>query len=225
MMSVLGYLPEKRLADWIEAGFICMSYPDPRIWCNQIGALGGTTQTKVVGATIAGILASDSTMYGSRPLLDGVSFIHDALKKYKSGLSVDDIVQQEAQQHRGKVQITGYARPLVAGDERIVAMERVTEQLEFERGEHLQLAYEIEKVLRDQHQESMNINGYVSAFLSDQGLSAEQIYRLCSLCVMSGVTACYVEEQDKPPESFLPLRCDDIDYQGKAPRKVPERKK
>lgn len=42
---------------------------------------------------------------------------------------------------------------------------------------------------------------------------------------MSGVTVCYVEEADKPPESFLPLRCDDIEYQGKPPRKVPFRKK
>jgi citrate synthase len=38
---------------------------------------------------------------------------------------------------------------------------------------------------------------------------------------MSGVTACYVDAVERPAETFLPLRCDDIDYQGPPPRDVP----
>ena len=38
-LHVCGRLPERRLARWLEASFICLSFPDARIWCNQIGAL------------------------------------------------------------------------------------------------------------------------------------------------------------------------------------------
>lgn len=223
MMNVLGRLPGKRVAEWLEASFVCMSWPDPRIWCNQIGALAGTAQTKAVAATTAGILAADSTMYGSRPLLEGVAFIQAALKRKKAGATAKDILNEEIKKHRGKINITGYARPIASGDERVVAMERVTRQLGFEHGEHLALAMELDQLLKKEHGESININGYVSAFLSDQGYSAEDIYRICALCVMSGVTACFVEEQSKPPFSFLPLRCDDIEYRGKEQRAVPEK--
>jgi hypothetical protein len=220
-LNVLGVLPERRLADWLEAVHICLSWPDPRIWCNQIGALAGTARASVVAATSAGVLAADSTMYGSRPLLDGVAFIQQALRDHQDGLSAAEIVQREVQKHRGKVRITGYARPLASGDERIPPMEQLTTRLGFEHGPHLTLAYAIEEVLRLDYKESMNINGYVSAFLSDQGFNAEQIYRLFAMVVMSGVTACYVDTIERPAETFLPLRCDDIDYQGPPPRDVP----
>lgn len=221
LMNIFGYLPEKRLADWAEAIHICMSWPDPRIWCNQIGALGGTAKTEVVGATVAGILAADSVMYGSKPLLYGVDFIQQAQKKFIHGQSVAEIVEHEVKAHRGKVRITGFARPLATGDERIVAMKKVTKKLNFTQGEHMSLAFSIEDYLLSKYQESMNINGYVSAFMADQGLTPEQAYQMSSLTVMSGVAACYVEESTKPAGSFLPLKCSDIDYQGKAPRSLP----
>src|SRR5262245_60305477 len=39
--SVSGKLVDARLARWIEASLVCLSYPDHRIWCNQIGTLAG----------------------------------------------------------------------------------------------------------------------------------------------------------------------------------------
>jgi hypothetical protein len=222
ILNAVGRLPERRLADWVEAVYICLSWPDPRIWCNNIGALGGTARTSVVSATVAGILAADSTMYGSRPLLQGVTFIQDALqRKNEFSLSAEEIVRQEIQKSRGKVTITGYARPIASGDERVVAMERVTRQLRFDVGEHLRLANEINDVLMESHGESININGYVSAFLSDQGYTPEEVYSIGCICVNSGVTACYVDSAGRAPGSFFPLRCKDIEYQGKAAREVP----
>lgn len=222
MLNILGRLPERRLADWVEAIHICLSWPDPRIWCNQIGALGGSAQTDATAASTAGTLAADSTMYGSRPLLAGVTFIQSAMQRYQQGVSIEEIIKQEVKAHRGQVHIMGYARPLVNGDERIPAMERVTKSLNFEIGEHLLLAYAIDEHLHKHYGERININGYMSAFLSDQGFTPEEVYRIFSLLVMSGVTACFVEEKDKTPGSFLPLQCDDIDYQGKPARPVPE---
>lgn len=221
MLNVLGYLPERQLADCLEAMFICVSWPEPRIWCNQIGALAGTLKTQVVGATASGTLAADSVMYGSRPVLEGVKFIQSAHRNYCNGNSVATIVEEHIAAHRGKVHIVGYARPLVRGDERVPAMEKVVEQYDIEPGPHLRLAYKIAEYLKENYGEDININGFVSAFLSDYNLTPEQIYQLVAMCVMSGVTACYLEEHDKPAESFLPLRCDDIDYQGTPPRHVP----
>jgi hypothetical protein len=42
-----------------------------------------------------------------------------------------------------------------------------------------------------------------------------------SMLVASGVTACYLDTYHRPADTFLPLRCDDIDYQGSAKRTVP----
>ncbi len=175
-----------------------------------------------MAATAAGLLAADSTMYGTLPLLEGVRFITTALDMRKKGASVEQIIREECHRHGGKLAIVGYARPVARGDERVAALERITADLGFGIGEHLSLAYEIEKVLMRDFDEGMNINGYTSAFLSDQGYSAEEIYRLSAMCVFSGIMACFVEERDKATDSFLPLRCEDIDYQGKAPRPLPD---
>ena len=221
ILNATGRLPERPIADWFEAIYICLSWPDPRIWCNQIGALGGASQTSVVAATTAGVLAADAKLYGMKTLLKGVQFIQAAMAEYKSGLSADEIVKRECAKHRGKPHIMGYARPIAKGDERVVAIERVQKALGLPIGEHQQLAYQIEKSLLRDYDEGMNINGYVSAFLSDQGYTDEEVYRILAVWVFSGVTACYVDTRDRPPESFLPLRCNDIEYTGKPARPVP----
>ncbi|OMH38257.1 hypothetical protein [Motiliproteus sp. MSK22-1] len=222
ILNATGKMVKRPLADWVEAIYICLSWPDPRIWCNQIGALAGTAGSSVVAATAAGSLASDSRTYGVRPLLDGVAFIQNAMEQKRSGQSVDSIVDAECAKHGGKPHIVGYARPIAKGDERLEAMERVSEQLNFTEGEHLSLAYAIEKNLRDRFDEGMNINGYMSAFLSDQGFTAKEVYQMFSLLVMSGVTACYLDTYDRVPGAFLPQQCRDMDYQGAQPRQVPD---
>jgi hypothetical protein len=221
LLHATGRMPELRLAKWVEAAYTCMSWPDPRIWCNHVGALAGTTRTSSVAGTVAGILAADSTMYGTLPLLEGVRFITSALAKKKQAVSVEEIVGEECDRHGGKPAIVGYARPIARGDERVVALERITADLGFQPGDHLSLAYQVQEILLRDFNESMNINGYASAFLSDQGYSADEIYNLSAMCVFSGVMACFLEEGTKAPDSFLPLRCEDIEYQGKAPRPLP----
>lgn len=221
ILNATGRLPDRLVADWFEAAHICLSWPDPRIWCNQIGALGGTTRTSVVAATTAGTLAADAKRYGTKTILGGIQFIQRALFEYKNGNSVEEIIENECNKHNGKPNIMGYARPLAKGDERVVAMERYQKKLGFSVGEHMQLAYQIEKILMMNFDESMNINGYMSAFLSDQGYTDVEVYRILSMWVASGVTACYVDTRDKAPDAFLPLRCADIEYTGKLARPVP----
>lgn len=222
VLNAIGRLPERRFADWLEAFHICLSWPDPRIWCNQVGALGGASECSVVASTVAGVLAADSSIYGIRPIIEGVRFIQRALEIHRTGLTAQEIVAREIQANGGKVSIMGYARPIAKGDERIPAMERVAEVLGYAIGEHLALAYEIEEVLVEQYDETMNILGYVAAFLADQGVAPEEAYRMTAVVVSSGVTACYVDSRDRPAGSFLPLRCEDIEYAGRPPREVPD---
>ena len=223
ILNATGRLPERRFADWLEAAFLGLSWPDPRIWCNQIGALGGSVRTSVVAATVAGVLSGDSRIFAQKSVLEGMGFIQKALALKKQGKTATEIVDNECKRTGGIPMIVGYARPIANGDERIAPIESLAKELGFETGEHLQLAYEIEENLSKKHNESMNINGYVSAFFSDHGYSPEEAYRICAVLVNSGVTACYIDTLERPPESFLPMRCDDIDYQGPPPRKVPDR--
>jgi citrate synthase len=222
ILNATGKLVDKRLADWVEAIYGCLSWPDPRIWCNQIGALAGAARTSVVAATTIGSLAADSRSYGPFTLLDGVNFIQSAYQQHDQGSSADEIVARITAANRGKPYIVGYIRPIAKGDERLDAMEKFAAKLGFEYGPHLLLAYEIEKVLMREFDEGMNINGYMSAFLSDQGFTAQEVYQMFAAMVASGVTACYLDTYKRPPDTFLPLRCDDIDYQGAAKRTVPD---
>lgn len=221
VLNATGRLIDRPLADWIEAIFGCMSWPDPRIWCNQIGALAGSAQTSVAAAAAMGALAAESRAYGPFTLIEGCNFIRSALQKYQQGMSAEEIVDEAIKASKGKVTIAGYKRPIAKGDERLEAMEFVTHKLKLREGKHLALAYEIEKVLLSRFDEGMNISGYICAFLSDYEFTAEEIYRIFAMVVTSGVTACYLDVLQQPTDSFLPLRCDDMDYQGIAPRALP----
>ena len=222
VLNATGRLPERRFAQWLEAAYGCLSWPDSRIWCNQIGALGGAMRTSVVAATTAGILACDSQMYGMKTLIEGVTTIKQFQQRVEAGVSVEKIVADEIKRHAGMPFIMGYARPIAKGDERVDAMSKVAEQLGYAVGPHLKLAKEVDSILRDQFDESMNINGYLSAFMADEGYSAEETYRIFATQVMSGVTACYSDARDKPANTFLTMRCADVKYNGKPRRPVPE---
>jgi hypothetical protein len=221
IMHVTGRLPERRLADWFEAAFLCLSWPDPRMWPNCIGALGGSARTSPIAAVCLGTLASDSGIYGPGTAIPAANFIVSALNKKKAGYTVEQIITDKSQAHAGELKAPGYIRPFAKGDERVEHMQRVSDALGFPIGPHLTLAYEIQDYLFEEYGESMNLAGYMVAFLSDHGLSSNDIYRVCSLCVTAGVHACYAEAADRPPESFLPLRCDDIEYTGKQEREIP----
>lgn len=221
VLNATGKMVSAEFAHWIEVGYSCLSWPDPRIWCNQIGALAGSVRTSAIAATAMGVLATDSRTYGVYPLKEGVQFIQAALASYRQGLSAEQIVAN-VPSRGGKPLIVGYIRPIAKGDERIRAMASIAEGYEFPVGPHLELAMAIERVLQEKYDEGMNVNGYVSAVMADHGFSPDEVYQIFTTLVASGVTACYLDTFHQAPDTFLPLRCDDIDYQGVAVRPIPD---
>jgi hypothetical protein len=222
ILNATGRLPERPLADWLETSFFCISYPDARIWCNHIGSLAGTLQATPIAAGCAGLLATDSRLYGPLAVVNSARFITAARALERKGVAVEEIVETlPRRKPDGSLMVPGFNRPVASGDERIPLLENLTAQLGFTPGAHLRLAYAIEAVLSEKYNESLNSGGYRAAFLSDQGFSVREIYRVLNVYMNAGITACYAEAADRPGECFFPLRCEDIDYQGHPPRDLP----
>jgi hypothetical protein len=57
----------------------------------------------------------------------------------------------------------------------------------------------------------------------DREYSMHELMGITAWCISTGVYASYFEQIDRPPEAFLALKVDDIDYAGPAIRDVPDR--
>ncbi len=224
ILNITGKRPEQRLAKWAEAIYSCLSFPDSRIWCNQIGSLAGTMRSSPVSGITAGIYASDSRMYGPGTVPASYNFLSLAMQQHQDGIDVKGIVEGQRKRPGTQPVIPGYGRPLATGDERVLVMNDFAKKLGFEWGACMHLAREIDQYMLKKYNESMNLATFIVAFLQDQQWSLEQIRQLTSCIVTAGVAACYSEAYDKPAETFLPLRCDDVEYRGVAPRPVPDKK-
>lgn len=217
LLNVTGRLPERRLADWVEGTFMCLSWPDARIWCNQIATYAGTLRTTPTAAVSAGLLASESRLYGPGTVLSATNFIVDALRSQQTGIPATKIIENYRQLHKTRA-VPGFGRPVARGDERVVAMKKLAECLNFEVGEHLALANSIEDELLKEAGESMNLAGYIMAFLSDLDYTADEIHALYSVCVEAGLLACYRDAVQAPSDAFMPMRVEDVQYSGPPPR-------
>lgn len=223
LLNITGRLPEENLAKWIEVKFSCMSWPDARIWCNQVSALAGAMRASPMAATCAGVLASDARMYGPGAYTAIGVFIQSALIDYHHGMSVEEIINKELAlkaKYSNNPVVIGYSRPIARGDERVKRLREVATAVSLVKGEHEQLSEKIHQYVLEHHNEGVNVGGYCVPVLLDHGYSLEEIYRIMSMMVFAGTQACYAEAYDKAKEGFLPLRCEDIDYIGIKKRKL-----
>lgn len=218
-LNSTGRMPERRLAEWLEAVFICTSWPDSRIWCNTMGAFGGTSRTSSVTAVASGLLASDSLMYGVGPLKLVAEFIITLKSNLAQGATVDLFFEKYCIKGE-KIFIPGFARPLSRGDERIEPMINVSHKLNYKDGPHMISAMKLSDYSYTKTGETINIGGYIVAFLLDQDFTPTEISRLLSLIVNGGIHSCFSEAADDIPNGYLPLHCKDIKYKGPKPRKV-----
>lgn len=214
ILNATGRLVVPAVARWFEGAAICLSWPDSRIWCNQVGALAGTARVPVGPGAAAGVLAADSRLYGgARSSRSGESFIRGALALWRSGATVADIMARCP--HRdGRPMAMGYVRPVDVPDERIEPMRRLQERLGLEIGPHQRLAFDIHRHLGETCGGGMNIGGFNCAFLADRDFSAEEVERIRCFSMVSGVVACQSDTADRRPGAYLPLRCDDVEYVG-----------
>ncbi|MDX1451397.1 MAG: hypothetical protein R3183_02490 [Oleiphilaceae bacterium] len=218
-----GKSQKKELARWVEAAFVSLSWPDPRIWCNTVGAFFGELQTRPGAATFMGALASDSVMYGggaAKALYDSVIRISNELSK---GASPQELVSANLVQNGGHLKMMGFSRPLATGDERVPVLLRLARQLGLGGGLHENAIMRLNDYLAVDIGETLNVGGYIAVIMADEGISKSAFYNLFSLCTMAGVLACYVDAKERPDHSLLPLRASDVVYTGERQRELPVR--
>ena len=217
IFAVTGKEVEDKVADWLECNLIGLSYPDVRIWCNQISGLAASNQCGISVSALTGVLASDSRAYGPQTNQYSMEFIVDAYEKAQNNHTMQQIIADMPFKN-GKPSISGFARPVNRHDERILPYERERQRLGIEEGPYLRFAKAIGDYLEQHFEQGINSGGYTSALLLDQGITPEQAYQIKTASVLVGTLACSVEQAKKPSGSLLPLQCNDIAYDGVPPR-------
>ncbi len=220
-LEVTGRLPDPRLAKWIEASFLCLAFPDPRIWCNQIGALAGSSRIPPTVGISAGVIASESTLYGPGSTRPAHDFLVTAQSALEAGATLEAFITG-CTRPGGRVRAPGFSRPIAQGDDRVEALSSLARELGFEDRTYLRLAASIDALLCARGDAGINMLGYLAAFLLDHGdMQIEDGERIYALAVNAGVHACYAEANSEHAGGFLPLSCEDVEYRGHAPRAIP----
>ncbi len=223
ILNITGRLPERRLADLVEGMYITLSWPDARIWCNKMGVFNAMTHSSITTAIAAGGLAGDSKMYGAGTGKSIGPFFEKAYKDIvQQGVSVETFIETNCYKN-GKFIAPGFARPLAKGDERIPAMRNLAKKLGYEVGPYSQMVDDMETFLNNKAGEGLNLSGFFSAFMLDQGFTMDEIMGIAAFSVTGGVYAAYFEYINQPPNIFLALRVDDIDYIGPKLRNTKKR--
>jgi citrate synthase len=221
LLSITGRLIERRLADYCEAFWMTMSFPDPRIWCNQVSALSGTMRCGPVAGVSSGTLTSDSLQYAGWAISLSADFLIGARsREAEPEFSIATFLESLPRNAAGCPVMPGYSRPVALGDERVAVLHRLLTAAGIPVGGHLRLALALHQALHAGYGEQINAGGFMAAFLLDQDFTPAQIYAFFSIAVQAGAIACYIDALDRPAESFLPMRCDDVDYQGTPPRSI-----
>jgi len=224
LLNITGRLVNAPLAQWLEKSFFMVSYPDARIWCNQIAALAGANRASPVAAATAACLAADSRAYGSsQTQWLAMVTLRDLRRDYQEGAPLAELVARFPIKH-GVPAIMGFARPTAKPDERLEPMRKITTQLGFAYGRHMIFAGQLADFLKAEFGADMNIAGFMAAFLLDQDFTPEEIYQVRALAVANGAMACYGDRLGQAEFTFLPQRCNDVAYTGPEIRTLPPNK-
>jgi hypothetical protein len=204
-----------RLIEGIWA--ISCSYPDPRIWNNRIAALTGTARSTGVLAIASAVAVTEATVYGLKPIKGAMDFFYRADAKLRQGQLLADVIRAELKKYRV---VSGYGRPIVDADERILPLLRFAKALGQHDGHYVQLAFRVHDYLKNsRYKYQINVAALAAAILADQGLSPEELYNLATLAFVAGMFPCYIDTREKPEGAFFPLRASRIHYAGAETRR------
>lgn len=201
--------------------WVYTSYPDARIWNNRVAALAGTTRSSGNLGVSAALAVSEASIYGRGIDIRASRFLVNTRKRIEQGASLADCVREEIDRHRG---LAGFGRPIAAGDERIAPMMALVRSLGLDQGAHLQLAQAVERfLLEGRWRWRMNYAALAAALTADLGLTPHEHYMFTFPAFLAGMQPCFIEANESPAGTLLPLSCDQMAYEGPAPRPWPSR--
>jgi len=218
LYGITGHVFTEKQAKLFEGMWaLTTSYPDPRLWNNRIGSLAGTVRSTGTLALSAAIAASEADIYGGKPILGAFNFFIRAKGKCDQGIALRTIVEGELDKCRT---ISGYGRPIINRDERITPLLDLAKELNLADGPYTQLAFAVEEVLlQGRWRMRMNVAALAAGLAADQGISEREYYLIAAPCFTAGIIPCFLEANQRPEGTFLPLPCNRINYSGNPPRK------
>lgn len=196
--------------------WVSTSYPDPSIWPNNTAALAGSARATASLAMAAGLVTSEASLFGVKPLKKVLAFFLKAKQQRANGRLLADIVEDEIKTNG---LVYGYGRPLVSIDERVPHTINKVKELGFADGECYKMSLEINDYLINTRKIAMNIAALDGALGADFGFTPEQFHLYMNLIVYAGQPACYLDAISKPEGCFFPMRCSNIRYGGLPRRK------
>lgn len=192
------------------------SYPDPRIWNNRVVALAGTVRSTAPLAIGSAIAVSEAEIYGGKSQIQTADILKRAKQWLENGNILGDFVKQELKRQR---KISGFGRPKMSRDERIEPMLSFLEKIGYETGPHVEIAFNIEKYLRENRLRfRLNYGGLAIGLCADMGFSPQETYLYLSVAFLGGFLPCYIDALEHPKGSLFPMRCSRINYEGPEPR-------
>lgn len=200
----------------LEALWSYTSYPDTRLWNNRVAALAGSARSTGNLGVSAGLAISEAAIYGRQIDIRAISFLQNALRVREAGGELLACIEDELQRNRS---IAGYGRPLINGDERLAPMRALLAETGLDKGRHLQVADEIERILlAGRWRFKMNYAGLAASICADMGMSMREYYAFAFPTFVAGMQPCYAEAIEKPEGAVMPIRCEEVNYTGPSVR-------
>lgn len=208
----------------IHAIWVCTSYPDARLWNNRVGSMAATARSTPSLGISAALAVSEATVYGGKAGIRSIDFLQRCLAACGNDAdAVAAFVTQELETHK---RIYGYGRPINSTDERIPFVMDLARQYGLANGKHVQLAFEVERILVARRaQLKMNFAACHAALIADMGLSAREYQILRIPTFLAGMPPCFVEAQQQQAGLSFPTRCDAVAYHGVPARSWTTREK
>lgn len=195
--------------------WISTSYPDKSIWPNHIAALCASSRSTPILGISAGLSVFEAKLYAGTPVKVCIDFLIRAKQELENNGSLEDFLDQEIAKHKT---IYGYGRPLTSIDERIPHVINFAKEQDLGDGEYLEIAFKIGDLLKARKNLEMNIVAIYAAIGADLGFSPQEFHMFMTPAAFAGMPPCFIEANENPEGSFLPIRCNRVTYTGKPKR-------
>lgn len=199
----------------LHALWVYTSYPDARLWNNRIAALAASARSTPTLGLSAALAASEAVIYGGHPFMRAIDFLTRTQKRLAQGEALEEIIRLELQERR----IYGYGRPINSQDERLPWLLELAGDLKLDRGSHLKLALEVDRLLSSRSKAlRMNYAALSAALAADMGFTPREFHLFVFPAFLAGMPPCFIEAGEKPAGALFPIPCDGVAYEGVGKR-------